>query len=106
MDHVSATKGLPVSERVNISGARVFDGEDQGKSNSLPLDYSFWSFLNFYLFLLGAGNRYRMQQLQQQDWCEQQMREKQMRKDLQQKTNELFDQQAIAFNDQLKHTQS
>jgi hypothetical protein len=33
MDHVSATKGLPVSERQNISGARVFDGEDQGKKS-------------------------------------------------------------------------
>ena len=31
MDHVSATAGLPTSERINISGARVFDGEDQGK---------------------------------------------------------------------------
>lgn len=31
MDHVSANKTLPVTERENISGARVFDGEDQGK---------------------------------------------------------------------------
>ena len=31
MDHVSANKSLPVTERENISGARVFDGEDQGK---------------------------------------------------------------------------
>ena len=31
MDHVSATKTLTVQERENISGARVFDGEDQGK---------------------------------------------------------------------------
>ena len=46
----------------------------------------------FYSFFLGAGNRYRMQQLQQQDWCEQQIREKNMRKDLEKKTNELFDQ--------------
>jgi len=28
MDHVSANKTLPVFERENISGARVFDGED------------------------------------------------------------------------------
>jgi len=28
MDHVSANKSLTVSERENISGARVFDGED------------------------------------------------------------------------------
>jgi hypothetical protein len=41
MDHVSANKSLPGTERENISGARVFDGEDQG-----------------------FGNRYRMQQLQ------------------------------------------
>ena len=34
MDHVSANKMLPVTERENISGARVFDGEDQGKSYS------------------------------------------------------------------------
>lgn len=32
MDHVSANKTLHVSERENISGARVFDGEDQGTS--------------------------------------------------------------------------
>ena len=31
MDHVSATNGLSKTERENISGARVFDGEDQGK---------------------------------------------------------------------------
>ena len=31
MDHVSANKALSVTERENISGARVFDGEDQGK---------------------------------------------------------------------------
>lgn len=33
MDHVSATNGLSKTERENISGARVFDGEDQGKLN-------------------------------------------------------------------------
>jgi len=31
MDHVSANRSLGVTERENISGARVFDGEDQGK---------------------------------------------------------------------------
>ena len=35
MDHVSANKSLPVTERENISGARVFDGEDQGKKSLL-----------------------------------------------------------------------
>lgn len=34
MDHISATNGLTKTERENISGARVFDGEDQGKFNS------------------------------------------------------------------------
>ena len=33
MDHISATQGLSKTERENISGARVFDGEDQGKFN-------------------------------------------------------------------------
>jgi hypothetical protein len=28
MDHVSANKTLQILERENISGARVFDGED------------------------------------------------------------------------------
>jgi len=28
MDHISANKTLSVTERENISGARVFDGED------------------------------------------------------------------------------
>ena len=31
MDHVSANKSLPVTERENISGVRVLDGEDQGR---------------------------------------------------------------------------
>lgn len=35
MDHISATNGMSKTERENISGARVFDGEDQGKLNSL-----------------------------------------------------------------------
>lgn len=39
MDHVSANKTLSVTERENISGARVFDGEDQGK-------FKLWSFSN------------------------------------------------------------
>lgn len=36
MDHISANKTLPVTERENISGARVFDGEDQGKFRAQP----------------------------------------------------------------------
>lgn len=31
MDHVSQNPSLPLNERTNISGCRVFDGEDQGK---------------------------------------------------------------------------
>ena len=31
MDHVSANKTLSITERENISGVRVLDGEDQGK---------------------------------------------------------------------------
>ena len=41
MDHISANKTLPVTERENISGCRVFDGEDQGK-------FKFWSYLSNY----------------------------------------------------------
>jgi hypothetical protein len=43
MDHVSANKSLTVTERENISGCRVFDGEDQGKFKfaSLPITYFF-----------------------------------------------------------------
>ena len=37
--------------------------------------------LTFLYFALGMGNRYRMQQLQQKDWIEQQIREKQLMKD-------------------------
>ena len=36
MDHVSANKTLSATERENISGARVFDGEDQGKYTFFP----------------------------------------------------------------------
>jgi len=39
---------MHLDDRDDTSGARVLDGEDQG-----------------------AGNRYRMQQLQQKDWIEQ-----------------------------------
>jgi len=39
MDHISANKTLTIQERENISGARVFDGEDQGKLK-FPICYS------------------------------------------------------------------
>ena len=39
MDHVSATNGLSKTERENISGARVFDGEDQGKFTPIYIPF-------------------------------------------------------------------
>lgn len=53
-----------LADRDNISGARVFDGEDQG-----------------------YGNRLRMQQLQQADWVAQQIKEKQLYKQQQMADN-------------------
>ena len=47
MDHVSANKTLSVTERENISGARVFDGEDQGKFQ-IQLLMSFFTFHDFW----------------------------------------------------------
>jgi len=44
-----------LADRDNVSGARIFDGEDQG-----------------------YGNRLRMQQLQQADWIAQQKTEKEL----------------------------
>ena len=66
MDHVSANKMLSTTERENISGARVFDGEDQGKFNrdAFPNDNILKQLLTIFEYI-GAGNRYRMQQLQQ-----------------------------------------
>ena len=55
---------------------------------------------------IGAGNRYRMQQLQQKDWCEQQIKEKEMQKNLEKANNQAFDEQALMFHDTLKFTQS
>jgi len=70
MDYVpSHGDNTNLASREHISGARVFDGEDQGK----------WSQVMFGLdgnsgsFCLGYGNRYRMQQLQQEDWIKQQI---------------------------------
>ena len=47
-----------------------------------------------------------MQQLQQKDWCEQQIREKNMRKEHEKNVNNLFDSQALQFHDTLKETQT
>ena len=46
-----------------------------------------------------------MQQLQQKDWCEQQISVKKSQKDLEKKVNQLFDQQTLEFNKILKQTQ-
>ena len=46
-----------------------------------------------------------MQQLQQRDWCEQQISEKAQKKELEKNINNLFDQQTIEFNNILKQTQ-
>ena len=61
--------------------------------------------LTFSIHILGAGNRYKMQQLQQKDWCEQQISVKKSQKDLEKKVNQLFDQQTLEFNKILKQTQ-
>ena len=50
MDHVSATMGLSKTERENISGARVFDGEDQGKQSS-KIFQELIILIKFYFFL-------------------------------------------------------
>ena len=47
-----------------------------------------------------------MQQLQQRDWCEQQIKEKEMRRNMEKINNQAFDQQALQFHDTLKWTQS
>lgn len=108
MDHVSANKSLTVTERENISGARVFDGEDQGKYSVNGRGFALYmdTLLTCFCFNLGAGNRYRMQQLQQQDWCEQQIKEKSQKKELEKTVNNLFDQQALYHNQILTETQS
>ena len=55
-----------------------------------------------FCFVKGAGNRYKMQQLQQKDWCEQQIKEKQSKQALEKTVNDLFDQQTLDFNNILK----
>ena len=44
-----------------------------------------------------------MQQLQQKDWCEQQIAEKQMKKEVEKINNLAFDEQALQFHDTLKY---
>ena len=47
-----------------------------------------------------------MQQLQQMDWCEQQIKEKQQKKQLEKEVNDLFDKQTIRHNEILHETQT
>jgi len=69
MDYVpSHGNTANLADRDNISGARAFDGEDQGKVFSLGAGMIMrcLSVLGVNCFeFLGYGNRYRMQQLQQ-----------------------------------------
>jgi hypothetical protein len=55
---------------------------------------------------IGMGNRIRMQQLQQQDWCEQQIREKQQKQEAIKQEDSEYDAQTIKFSEILKETQS
>ena len=48
MDHVSANKSLPVTERENISGVRVLDGEDQGRCKQRYFSSMDFIFILFY----------------------------------------------------------
>ncbi len=58
-------------DRIGVSSLKIFDGEDL--STTSFLDY--WqAWTN-----LAAGDRKRIQQLQQKDWIDQQIREKQER---------------------------
>ena len=69
MDYVPAhgnTNNL--ADRDNISGARVFDGEDQGNYLSQPRKGIFTFFGTCLTERVGYGNRFRIQQLQQEDW--------------------------------------
>ena len=47
-----------------------------------------------------------MQQMQQQDWCEQQISEKSQKKELEKNINQLFDMQTLAQNQTLHDTQT
>lgn len=47
-----------------------------------------------------------MQQLQQRDWCEQQIEEKKSRKQTEQQINNLFDQQSLFHDNLLVENQS
>ena len=74
-----------MADRDNISGARAFDGEDQGKYTAPLAPISTTTVLPCKImfltsFSIGYGNRYRMQQLQQEDWIKQQLREKELYK--------------------------
>ena len=57
------------------------------------------------LFVLGAGNRFRMQQMQQEDWIKQQIREKELYAEHNRHANASRDAEALANHALLKQTQ-
>ena len=57
------------------------------------------------LFFLGAGNRFRMQQMQQEDWIKQQIREKELYAENARQANASRDAEALANYELLKQTQ-
>ena len=97
MDYVPAHGNTNAKDdRQNIGGCRAFDGEDQGKS-PVPAHLLSWEsdafriFINCNFFLLlGYGNRLRMQQLQQTDWTNQQIREKELYKEQERARDDAF----------------
>jgi hypothetical protein len=60
---------------------------------------------NFDLMHLGYGNRYRMQQLQQEDWIKQQIKEKSLYKENARQCAETQDDLARHYNDVLTANQ-
>ena len=57
-------------------------------------------------FFLGYGNRMRMQQLQQKDWIDQQIRERQLYQDQQKFTQTVHDDQQLHFHQLLSDAQN
>lgn len=117
MDYVPAHGNTNrLADRDDISGVRVLDGEDQGKQDR-SLSLSLLSLPSFEHFsptspilttrlCTGAGNRLRMQQLQQRDWIEQQVRERQLYQEQQRFTDKVHDDQTLHFNRLLTDAQN
>ena len=112
MDYVPAHgDATRKDDRDEISGARVFDGEDQGKfiiDNNWSHEFQVISSMEtsvlplFWLLSIGYGTRLRMQQLQQRDWIEQQKREKELLKEQEKFRDTAFDVQTKHFNQLLE----